>query len=35
MQGGYSTDFVAYLNGIKAQLSGTESWSRTTLRYRV
>jgi len=35
MQGGYSTDFVAYLNGIKAQLSGTESWSRTALRYRV
>lgn len=34
-QGGCSRDLVAYLNGMMAQLSGTEAWSRTTLRYLV
>jgi len=34
-QGSCSEDFVGYVDGIKSQLSGTELWSRTTLRYLI
>jgi aristolochene synthase len=33
--GTVAEELAAYMEGIKAQLSGTELWSRTTLRYLV